>query len=84
LSNVVAMAGGSSHSLALKSDGTVAAWGLDLNGQCSLARTATDVVGLGAGQEHSLIIIVGTLPVPRLMRPARGATGFTAVAQTLE
>ncbi|WP_211252429.1 RCC1 domain-containing protein, partial [Deinococcus marmoris] len=33
LSDVVAMAGGSYHSLALKADGTVTAWGLNGNGQ---------------------------------------------------
>ena len=33
MSNVVAAAGGTSHSLAAKGDGTVWAWGLNSNGQ---------------------------------------------------
>ena len=33
LSDVTAIAGGGSHSLALKNDGTVMAWGANQNGQ---------------------------------------------------
>ena len=36
LSNVVSMAAGSFHNLALKSDGTVAGWGYNGNGQTTI------------------------------------------------
>ena len=52
LSNVVAIAGGDSHSLALKSDGTVAAWG----GQTSIPARLTNVVAIAAGSTHSLAL----------------------------
>ena len=55
LTDVVAIAGGSSHSLAVKSDGTVYAWGYDGFGQLgdstshagSLSRTPVQVHGVG-------------------------------------
>ena len=51
LSGVVAVAGGGVHSLALKSDGTVAAWGhLD----AAIPAGLTDVIAIAAGSSHSL------------------------------
>ena len=35
LTNVVAVAGGGAHSLALTADGAVVAWGANWDGQCS-------------------------------------------------
>ena len=56
-SGVIAIAAGFAHSLALKSDGTVAAWGGDGNGQLGDGRTGIDslsffpvgVIRLGSG-----------------------------------
>ena len=64
LSNVVAVAGGQFHSLALKRDGTVWAWGSNGNGQLGDGTLTqrltpvrvvglTDVVAIAAGQRHS-------------------------------
>jgi alpha-tubulin suppressor-like RCC1 family protein len=64
---VVAIAAGQSHSLAVKSDGTVWAWGLNTNGQLGDGTTTqrlspvavtglTGVVAVAAGVSHSLAI----------------------------
>jgi PASTA domain/Regulator of chromosome condensation (RCC1) repeat len=59
-SGVVAIAAGSSHSLALKRDGSVVAWGCageDDRGQCSVPPAATSgVVAIEGGIHHSLAL----------------------------
>ena len=52
LENAVAITGGSSHSLALKADGTVVAWGLENRVPAEL----TDVVAIAGGCNHSLAL----------------------------
>jgi N-acetyl-anhydromuramyl-L-alanine amidase AmpD len=83
LSNVVAVAGGGAHSLALGADGTVTAWGSDLNGQCDIPAGMSAATGIAAGEYHSLVLLAGSLPLPRLLNPARQGSQFTALAQTL-
>ena len=70
LANVIAVSAGSGHSLALKADGTVRAWGSNHNGQAGAQEhaviikvTPTQVAGLSgaftaiaAGSEHSLAL----------------------------
>ncbi|MHC5083475.1 MAG: hypothetical protein ACYTET_06000, partial [Planctomycetota bacterium] len=51
---VTAIAAGHSHSLAVKSDGTVDAWGENTYGQSNLPATNTDFVNVAAGSTHSL------------------------------
>jgi hypothetical protein len=48
LSNVVAIAAGDVHSLALKSDGTVVAWGDNLAGECTVPPGLTGVIAIAA------------------------------------
>jgi alpha-tubulin suppressor-like RCC1 family protein len=48
LSNVVAVAAGGFHSLALKNDGSVVAWGDNTAGQTSVPVGLTNVVAISA------------------------------------
>jgi hypothetical protein len=56
LTNVVAVAGGESHSLALKSDGTVAAWGFNFYGQAIVPSNLTSVVAVAGGGSYSIAL----------------------------
>ncbi|HWI58759.1 MAG TPA: immunoglobulin domain-containing protein, partial [Bacillota bacterium] len=52
--NIVALAGGDAHNLALREDGTVVTWGSGNSGQNGALPGATNVVGIAAGSWHSL------------------------------
>jgi hypothetical protein len=54
LEDLVAVAGGSLHSLGLKSDGTVVAWGWNADGQCDVPVPNADFVAVAGGWRHSL------------------------------
>jgi hypothetical protein len=58
LSGVTAVAAGLAHSLALKDDGTVVAWGCvgDDFGQCSVPSGLSGVTAIAAGNEFSLAV----------------------------
>ena len=56
LSNVVAVSGGNYFSVALKSDGTVTAWGLGTSGQTNVPAGLTNVVAISAGGNHTLAL----------------------------
>ena len=56
LTNIVAVAAGASHSLGLKSDGTVLAWGDDLYGKANPPENLSNVVAIAAGDLHSLAL----------------------------
>ena len=45
------------HSLALRADGSVVAWGDNSYGQCTVPPAATNVVGIAAGYSHSLALL---------------------------
>jgi hypothetical protein len=54
LKNVVAIAAGDYHSLALKSDGTIVGWGNNVNGAVTIPAAAKSIVAIAAGAYHSL------------------------------
>jgi hypothetical protein len=56
LTNVVAVAGGESHSLALRNDGTVAAWGFNFYGQSIVPSNLTSVVAIAGGGSYSMAL----------------------------
>jgi hypothetical protein len=56
LSSVVSVAAGMSHRLALKSDGTVVAWGDNASGQTNVPAGLANVVAIAAGDYHSLAL----------------------------
>ena len=59
LSGVTAIIGGEYHSLALRSDGTVVAWGCSgasNYGQCSVPAGLSGVTAIAAGTGHSLAL----------------------------
>lgn len=56
LTNVLAVAGGGYHSLALRADGTVAAWGENGTGQTDVPSTLTNVAAVACGWFHSLAL----------------------------
>src|SRR5689334_20135656 len=55
----IALAGGSAHNVALKSDGNLVAWGHDRYGQCRVPAGATNVVAVAAGGYHNLALMAG-------------------------
>jgi hypothetical protein len=56
LSNVVAVAGGYGHSLALRKDGTAKAWGDDSTGQTDVPLSVSNVVAIASGYSHCLAL----------------------------
>jgi alpha-tubulin suppressor-like RCC1 family protein len=56
LNSVVALAEGISHSLALKSDGTVVGWGSNADGQITIPTGLSGVVAVAGGFAHSLAL----------------------------
>jgi hypothetical protein len=56
LSGVTAIAAGLSHSLALKVDGTVVAWGVSYNGYMEVPLGLSNVVAIACGYSHDLAL----------------------------
>jgi hypothetical protein len=83
LTNVVAVAGGGAHSLALGLDGAVTAWGADWNGQCEVPRGLAPAVGIAGGSYHTILLLEGGQPVPRLFNPNKQGSHFSVLLQTL-
>ena len=50
----VAVAAGGAHSLGLKADSSIVAWGWNIEGQCNVPVPRTDFVALAAGGRQSL------------------------------
>ena len=54
--NVVAVAAGAWHSLALRADGRIIGWGDDWDGQCDVPASLGQATGISAGGYHSLAL----------------------------
>lgn len=56
LTGVKAVAAGQSHSVALKEDGTVVAWGSNYYGECNVPAGLNNVIAIAAGMSHTLAL----------------------------
>jgi alpha-tubulin suppressor-like RCC1 family protein len=56
LTNIVSIAAGKDHGLALDSDGIISGWGLNATGQISLPAGMCLAQGIAAGANHSLAL----------------------------
>jgi alpha-tubulin suppressor-like RCC1 family protein len=56
LTNAVAIAAGGFHSLALRNDGTVVAWGRNSEGETNVPTGLSNVVAVAAGYYHSIAL----------------------------
>jgi alpha-tubulin suppressor-like RCC1 family protein len=54
--NIIVVASGAFHNLAIKNDDTVLAWGKNWNGQTNVPPGLTNVVAVAAGGDHSLAL----------------------------
>lgn len=81
LAGVTALAGGVSHSLALKSDGSVAGWGDNIFGQTNVYGF-TNAMAIDGGETYSLILLSNGTVVVRGTQPSSPAdlTNVTAIA----
>jgi hypothetical protein len=86
LNGVIAVAGGSYHSLALKSDGTVVAWGNDYAGQIDVPAGLAGVTAISASGRYNLalksdgtVVAWGDNMTDQLNVPS-GLVGVTAIS----
>jgi hypothetical protein len=84
LTNAVAVASGSEHILALRTDGTVVAWGANSDGQTNVPPGLTNVVAIAAGGDHSLALVGDGPPVLQrpVVNPAWDTNGFSVSVPT--
>ncbi|MBI3044835.1 MAG: fibronectin type III domain-containing protein [Betaproteobacteria bacterium] len=81
-----AIAAGGNHSLAVRTDGTVVAWGDNTNGQTTVPGTAVNVVAIAAGGSHSLAlksddtVVAWGLDANNQVGGAAAAIGANAIA----
>ena len=84
LTNVVAIAAGSIHSLALRSDGSFVAWGDNSYGQTNQPTGLTVVVDIAAGDGHTLVSVEDRAPTatPQVVYAVRGIDRVVALTGT--
>ncbi|HLP76979.1 MAG TPA: immunoglobulin domain-containing protein, partial [Candidatus Paceibacterota bacterium] len=86
ISNVVAIAAGVYHSVALRTNGTVIAWGWNGNGQTNVPML-TNASAIAAGYGHSMalrsngtVVVWGVSPYGNVSSVPASATNVTAIA----
>jgi hypothetical protein len=89
LTNVVAIAAGEGHSLALKADGTVVSWGADSSyGLTNVPAGLTNVVAIAAGVWHSLALVGDAAPAitlsPAITVPPANRTLYDGASVTFQ
>jgi hypothetical protein len=57
-----AIAAGSSHTVAIRLDGTVVAWGLNTSGQCNVPADLGPCIAIAAGGGHTVAIQASPCP----------------------
>ena len=67
LSGVVAIAAGGRHTVALKRDGKIVAWGSNDSGQSSVPEGLSNAVAIAAGDNHT--VVIGSLPPSIALHP---------------
>ena len=55
-SGILAITAGDNHSLALRNDGTVLAWGYNADGECNVPAGLNNVIAIAAGNFHSMAL----------------------------
>ena len=56
LHDIVGLSAGGGHSLAVRANGSVVAWGGNYSGQCAVPAGLSNVVAVAAGDTHSLVL----------------------------
>ena len=82
LSGVTAIAGGGYHTVALKSDGTVVAWGYNYYGQTSVPAGLSGVTAIAAGYSHTVALTLGPVISTQPTALAVNVTSNAAFAVT--
>ena len=81
--NIVAVAAGALHQMALRDDGSVFAWGDNSSGQTNVPPSATNVIAIAAGQNHSLALRVDGLVIGWGLNGNGQATAFSNAANVV-
>ena len=82
-SNVVVVATGLAHTLAVRQDGTVVAWGYDSLGQTSMPAGLSNVVSVAAMKDIAAVLITrGRTPSPEVIAEAE-EEGLTILSTPL-
>ena len=63
LSGVTAIAAGGEHTVALKTDGTVVAWGWNISGETTVPAGLSGVTAIAAGGRHTVALVGTATPV---------------------